>query len=127
MEHILLPEKYPGYIARFTKHEYSPCFKNYCTLTDSFFSQLELYPESINAAIESFVDNITASLPRFFGKKLALYDISRFLFLYTVPAALLSVCRQAYRGMEHTLSGHHAEQSHVFRAFQRFQNKNNGF
>ena len=88
MEHVLLPEKYPGYIARFTKHEYSPCFKNYCTLTDSFFSQLELYPESINAAIESFVDNITASLPRFFGKKLALYDISRFLFLYTVPAAL---------------------------------------
>lgn len=88
MEHILLPEKYPGYLQRFTKNEYSPSFKNYCALTDSFFSNLELYPGGTDEAVRAFVDSVPAALPRFFGKKLALYDIRRFLFLYTIPAAL---------------------------------------
>ena len=88
MEHILLPEKYPGYLERFTKNDYSPCFKNYCALTDGFFSKLELCPDCIDAAVMTFMESIAAALPRFFGKKLALYDIRRFLFLYTIPAAL---------------------------------------
>ena len=88
MEHILLPEKYPGYLERFTKNEYSPCFKNYCALTDGFFSRIELYPDGIDAASKEFMDCISASLPRFWGKKLAIYDVRRFLFLYTIPAAL---------------------------------------
>lgn len=88
MEHILLPEKYPGYLARFTKSEYSPSFKSYCSLTDSFFSQLELCPEGTDAAVKELLNSVSAALPRFFGKKLALYDIRRFLFLYTIPAAL---------------------------------------
>ena len=88
MEHILLPEKYPGYLQRFTKIEYSPSFKKYCADTDSFFSQLEFYPDDTDEAVMTFMDSVPSALPRFFGRKLALYDIRRFLFLYTIPAAL---------------------------------------
>lgn len=87
MEHILLPEKYPGYLERFTKAEYGYSFRKYCGETESFFAQLELEPDTIPQAVKDFLAAAESSLPRLFGRKLAIYDISRFLFIYTVPAA----------------------------------------
>ena len=88
MEHILLPEKYAGYLERFTKAEYSGSFKSYCMLAEPFFTKLELCPESTEAAAAELVDYAETTLPRFFGRKLALHDIRTFLFVYTIPAAL---------------------------------------
>ena len=88
MEHILLPEKYPGFLERFTKSQYGGSFKDYCEMTAPYFDELELCPEGAANAAVRFVDSVENSLPRLFGRKLAIYDICRFLFLYTVPASL---------------------------------------
>ena len=88
MDHILLPEKYAGYLEKFTKHEYSHNFKKYCALSESFFDELEREPGKSKKAAMDFVSSIEKSLPGFWGRKLAIYDLCRFLFLYTVPAAL---------------------------------------
>lgn len=95
MEHILLPEKYPGYLERFTKSEYAQEFKKYCYSTESFFAGIENKTIDAEAAAKDFVSFIGGSLPRIFGRKLALYDIRRFLFLYTVPAVLARGSQEA--------------------------------
>lgn len=85
---LMLPEKYPGYLERFTKSEYAGCFKGYYNAVQPLFD--ELANGSIDAAgcACDFVEHIVSRIPKVLKRRLVSYDICHFLFLYTVPSAL---------------------------------------
>ena len=85
---ILLPEKYAGYLERFTKASYPGAFDDYCDTVAPFFSALESVPEESARAAEQLMELAGTMLPKRFGRRTAIFDIKSFLVLYIAPAAL---------------------------------------
>lgn len=84
----LLPEKYPGYLERFTKSEYAGCFAAYYRDVQPLFDELANGCADAACCAADFVEHIVGRIPKVLKRGLISYDICHFLFLYTVPSAL---------------------------------------
>lgn len=86
--HALLPEKYHGYLERFTKSEYPASFDAYSRDINHIFEEMDGGFMDAERCAADFVEHIAGRIPKILRRNLVAYDVSRFLFLYTVPAAL---------------------------------------
>lgn len=85
---ILIPEKYFYFLEKFTRSQYKDAFRQYCSETARFFSDLDNGTYSAEAAAFGLIEHVEALLPRRFRRKIIFFDLKRLIFLYTVPAAI---------------------------------------
>lgn len=82
----LIPDNYPEYTKRFTKHSYPACFEEYRAMSEVIFNEIELSGQTESAAAQ-LLERAEGMLGRW-RRSMKIFDIRQFLFLYTMPAAL---------------------------------------
>jgi len=87
-KNILIPEKYFYFLEKFTRSQYKDAFRQYCSETARFFSDLDSGAYSAEAAASGLIEHVEALLPKRFRRKIIFFDLKRLIFLYTVPAAI---------------------------------------